>query len=1021
MKRKAIFIVLSLVCAVFCVIGLGSCGLFGNSHHEHQWSSTWSYDDTYHWYACSGCSEKLHKSEHSFNNDICIICDARDTSILKYRPIDNNAHYEVYGVKQDDIVQIEIPSIYLGKPVTRIADSAFYNSKAMTSITIPDSVTEIGIAAFAYTGLQQISLPNSITKIESSAFEKCESMQQISLPNGLTEISYETFSECTSLERISIPDSVKRIGSRAFYNCRNLQEIDIPDSITAIEESAFAQCANLHTVIIPDSVTQIGDRAFADTKIRTATLSTYAAARIPTTYLETVMLTSGKDIESKTFSNCPNLSSVTLPDELQTIGNNAFTSCAALTEISLPDTVTTIGESAFQSCTALKKIDLSARLAKIGNNAFSDCAALDDFTFPETVSVIGNNAFADCTALTAIALPNNLADLGIHAFARCTALKSISVPDGITNWFGVTSGCSSLTSITLPDSITGIGLGSFRDCTALEEISLPFLGENRDDYTRGKLYYSFSERSQDFNAVPESLHSVTLTSSTGLSGDAFIGGSRLTDIILNEGLTYIGQDAFRSCRNLVRLSIPNSLETIKDTITSGRNTTFENCSELRYNRYDNADYLGNADNPYVILVRTYKTTATTRKIPRDTRTMLYYSLEVPTKLKTVSIFDGELPAYAFKDCMALQEINLPDTLKSIGDHTFDGCRNLDEITIPKNVTSIGYGAFGDCWNLVTVTIPDSLTFLGSDAFYNCSKLTYNRQNDIKYLGNSANPYVVLMRASTVLNQSVSVPDTTNIIYQNAFLNCSSLVNITLPESVTQIGYAAFSGCTNLKTVNIPDKVTIIYEQTFQNCKNLQSIVLPSGLTAIGTAAFKNCSALTRLHIPASVNYIADKTTSPNVYEFINGCNALVELTVDPNNKTYIGKGNCIIEWSTNRLLYGCMGSVIPDDGSVTTIRSCAFYCCPITEITIPNSVTTIEYLAFFGCKNLTSVFISKNVKYIEHSAFFIGDGNDVLTLYCEATNKPQGWADQWNFNNTDFSTGEHFYYNVVWGYKINNL
>ena len=182
-----------------------------------------------------------------------------------------------------------IPSAIEGVPVTAIGNEAFYYCKALTSITIPDSVTTIGDSAFYYCyNLTSITIPDSVTSIGDFAFADCSGLTSITIPDSVTTIGDSAFSDCYDLTSITIPDSVTAIGDSAFYRCYNLTSITIPDSVTTIGDSAFYYCEALTSIIIPDSVTSIGDYAFYD---------------------------------------CDYLASITIPDSVTTIGKYAFKYC----------------------------------------------------------------------------------------------------------------------------------------------------------------------------------------------------------------------------------------------------------------------------------------------------------------------------------------------------------------------------------------------------------------------------------------------------------------------------------------------------------------------------------------------------------------------------------------------------------------------------------------------------------------------------------------------------------------------
>lgn len=186
--------------------------------------------------------------------------------------------------------------------------------------------------------------------------------------------------------------------------------------------------------------------------------------------------------------------------------------------------------------------------------------------------------------------------------------------------------------------------------------------------------------------------------------------------------------------------------------------------------------------------------------------------------------------------------------------------------------------------------------------------------------------------------------------------------VVIPEGITTIGKYALSPCEWIKRVVIPFGVKVIDECAFYKCKNLNNIVIPEGVTTIKKAAFDYCISLTSIHIPASVTRIEE-------YAF-SSCKELSILTVSQGNKVYHSSGNCIIETAKKTVMFGCNNSVIPSDGSVTTIGKEAFYdCSGLTSISIPKSVTRIENSAFWGCSGLESFIIPDSVEHIGRWAF----------------------------------------------------
>lgn len=182
-------------------------------------------------------------------------------------------------------------------------------------------------------------------------------------------------------------------------------------------------------------------------------------------------------------------------------------------------------------------------------------------------------------------------------------------------------------------------------------------------------------------------------------------------------------------------------------------------------------------------------------------------------------------------------------------------------------------------------------------------------------------------------------------------------------SATIIKYVGIDTTVEIPTVIRKRMVTRIGDYAFFGCTGLKSVTIPDGVTSIGDMAFIGCTGLTNITIPASVTFIGDRV--------FFGCTGLTEITVDPRNDAYHSYGNCLIETDTKTLIRGCKASVIPSDGSVTSIGEGAFSnCTGLTDVTIPDGVTSIESDAFWGCTGLTDIAIPDSVVSIGSSAFY---------------------------------------------------
>ncbi len=290
--------------------------------------------------------------------------------------------------------------------------------------------------------------------------------------------------------------------------------------------------------------------------------------------------------------------------------------------------------------------------------------------------------------------------------------------------------------------------------------------------------------------------------------------------------------------------------------------------------------------------------------------------------------------FMFQNLKSLNNINIPENVRTIGNNTFYGCSSLTSITIPNTVTSMGTGIFYGCTNLASVNLPSSISTIGSSVFRDCTSLT-----------------------------SITIPNNITSIGQYAFEN-SGLTSITIPRSVTIIESNAFHNCNSLASIAIPGTVTTIGSHAFSGCGNLSSITLNSGIKTIGTGAF-NDTSITSLSIPASVTSIGNNNSN-----ICRGCSSLETITVASSNSKYESRNsNSIIRKETNQILTGCKNTIIPS--TVASIGSDAFSgILSLTSISIPSSVTSIGAMAFYRCENLATIELSEGLKYIEQNAFF---------------------------------------------------
>ena len=546
-------------------------------------------------------------------------------------------------------------------------------------------------------------------------------------------------------------------------------------------------------------------------------------------------------------------------------------------------------------------------------------------------------------------------------------ITDLVIPDNVTsiNKY-VFYGCSGLTSVTIPKNVTAIGYSAFEGCTGLTAVHINDMAAWCNitfDYSNPLTYapiYQNGDKVTDL-VIPEGV--------TRINNYAFYGCTSLTSVSFPNSLTEIGKYAFHGCTGLTTLDIPNS-------ITRLDQWSFDGCPNLKtVNIHDmaawcNIHFMGREANPlsYIHNLSLNGENVTNLVIPEGVTSINHY---------------------AFSGC-SIKSVELPKSLTDIGIQAFDDTP-LKQITIPSGVTHIGRTAFGNCQDLLTVTFEDGETplYLDGTIFYKDPVISV-------YLGRNTSGIEACPFQDTdemVQRTGVTIGNTVTELGNNLFAEWKNLVSVQYANNisnVTSIGSNTFRGCTGLDYTPIPEGVTSIGNNAFQGCTKIMGIYIPEGVTSIGRYAFADCTGAEYVYIPSSVTSIESNAfyectglTKVLIKDVAAWCNIDFQFEeergffANPSryaHDLYLDKGDGLhsnYEKITNL--------VIPD--GVTSIKDYVFFWYNgLTSVTIPNSVKSIGRFAFASCDGLTSVEMSNGVTSIGEYAFNYCTGLTTITI-----------------------------------------
>lgn len=872
--------------------------------------------------------------------------------------------YTVREISYGSFAGTKITSVIIGEGITNIETNAFKGCKKLAYVSLPDSLTVIGERAFEGTAISEITIGENVTTICSYAFDGCESLTTVyfnakgaTVPtkrdyngNVVTYTPFVKYSPKTRGFDVIFGDKVEIVSTSMFANSDLISVSFSENSVcTEIGKNAFDGCTGFISVTLPDGLEKIGPDAFDGCAPELYTVyegmnyvgdgenpyrilaGTYYDQYY--NYAERIVVHSDCEFFAAIIYSGPTYLEV--GEGVKYVCDGALSEAVNLTVLVYRAKNATVGADIStgkyrylgmnNGCRVVIGKEVEILPAKL----FYDNDGINKVEFEDgcIIREIGDYCFTGCTNLTAMVFPDSLEIIGNYAFNMC----------------------GNLMTVTLGRNLTEIKTSAFMNCSRLYEVVNNSSMEIRKGYSNPGSYVAT-------NAIVVTTGESTLV--TDENGYMFVYVPAYEDANTSTPAQYILIKYYGEGGDLV---LPSSFRGYSYSIYA---SAFSGCSSI-----------------------------TSVVIPDGVLSIGEYAFYYISGLKSVTIGNTvtKIDRYAFRNCAYLTDVTIGSGVKSINSNAFEGCAALKNLTIADGdePLSIYSYAFRDCTALENISLPDRVVYVAADVFYNCNRISYNVYGGLNYLGNSSNPYVLIVSPVNSSVTSVTVHEDARAFVcksmssayylTEVIFSCENMADLSMEAYVfnyagyysdgisliissgvkrvpARLIYCEYGAPANFTSITFEGQSSCEYigDSAFAGSK-ITAIDLPDSIKSMGVSVFMECSSLADVKLPADLSVLPNSTFAY--------CSSLASVDL-PDGIVEIGSAAFS---STAMTVF-----VIPE--GITKVSDNMFSGCWLLEsIVIPESVNEIGRFAFYNCSKLRCVYFGgtsiqwNNMKFGEYN------------------------------------------------------